>query len=158
MATDWKAVDEMKSSCLIQTLANVCEKLKEHGIDLVTTQYSGGGDSGDYEPAISYANDEEVCVPSVEVKKFRPVIKWDTETGGWVAVEIEEKTGDLLDVVEELMAEAVEIRHPGWYDNDGGEGTVAMNVEEQTINVNHGDHYVETRWDEYSLAVDGGEE
>lgn len=158
MATDWKAVDEMKSSCLVQTLANVCEKLKEHGIDLVTTEYSGGGDSGDYEPAISYANKKEVSVPSVEVKKFRPVIKWDTETDGWVAVEIEEKTGDLLDVVEELMAEAVEIRHSGWYNNDGGEGTVALNVEKQTINVHHGSCYMETHWDDYTLAVDGGEE
>ena len=158
MATDWKAVDEIKSSCLVQTLANVCEKLKEHGIDLVTTQYSGGGDSGDYEPAIFYANKEKVSVPSVEVTKFRPVIKWDTETKGWVAVKVEEETGDLLDVVEEIMAEAVEVRHAGWYDNDGGQGEVTLDVEKKTINVHHGDRYVETRWDEYSFAVDGGEE
>lgn len=158
MATDWKEVNEMRNSCLIQTLANVCEKLKEHGIDLVTTKYSGGGDSGDYEPAVSYANKKEVCVPSVEVKKLRAVIKWDTETKGWVAVEVEEKTGDLLAVVEELMTEAVDIRHSGWFDNYGAEGTVALNVEKQTINVNHGSHYVETRWDDYTLSVDGGEE
>ena len=158
MATDWKAVDEIKSSCLVQTLANVCEKLKEHGVDLVTTRYSGGGDSGDYEPAISYANKEEVSIPSVEVKKLRPVIKWDTETKGWVGVEVEEKTGVLLDVVETLMAEAVEIRHSGWYDNDGGQGEVTLDVEKKEINVHHGDHFIATHWDDYSFAVGGGEE
>lgn len=148
---------KLENEALLLTLKSVCKALQEQGITSVTMEYSGSGDSGDFEHPVFIREGEDVS-PDGNVERFRARRKWDHEKVLWVNTGIEKSTATLEDATFGLMEEAVSIRHSGWENNNGGEGTVSLDVGEQRLTVNHGSYYTSTEWDEYSLCAEGGEE
>ena len=137
---------------------SVIAALQEQGIVSVKMSYSGGGDSGDYNhPVFTNEGGEDVS-PNGGVERFRATRKWDQEEGRWVNTEISKTSATLEDVTADLMEKAVTMRHSGWENDDGGEGTVTLDVPLGALTINHGSYYTSTDWDNYSFAVDGGEE
>jgi hypothetical protein len=155
--SDWAEYQKLGNEAFLLTLKSVCKALQEQGITSVEMAYSGGGDSGDYEHPVFMREGEDVS-PDGSVERFRLHRKWDFEKALWINTGIEKSTATLEDAAFDLMVDAVRIRHSGWEINEGGEGTVTLDVPLGVVTVNHGSHYISTEWDEYSLCAEGGEE
>lgn len=86
----------------------------DHRIVAVNCEYSGSGDSGNVESAeVTYRDGTQ-----------------DT-LDGW--------SNPLIEYLDELLDE----HYGGWYDGSGGAGTIKVDVEAQSITIEHG-WYVET--------------
>ena len=158
MTTDWQKYHKLEEKAFLLTLKSVCKALQEQGIVSVEMSYEGSGDSGDYDYPVFTNEDSEDVSPDGGVERFRATRKWDQEKGRWVNTEISKTSATLEDVAADLMGEAVTMRHSGWENNGGGKGTVTLDVPLGALTVSHGSYYTSTDWDNYSFAVDGGEE
>lgn len=173
---NWIAVREMQGQIRGDALRIVIDALKDENVTQVVMTYSGGGDSGEYHYPIytMQKGDELVCLESregyggssyrlestgtllLETKVAMPRAHygdWDAETNTQKAPRIEKTERMLVEAVYLVMEDAVESRHEGWYNNEGGEGTVTLNVGKGRIEVSHGDYVTETVWNEYTVEA-----
>ena len=60
----------------------------------------------------------------------------------------------MIQAICDIMEQAVEAKHSGWCNNEGGEGEIVINVPEERLEVSHGDYIMETVWDEYMIEAD----
>jgi hypothetical protein len=165
---------EKDAAFLREDLSNICEMLKKRDIVFVRMTYDGGGDSGDYHAPIVTTKDE---------KKFTVDLQWGTagwrdEAEGDITLDekfirrtthlvrsqanyreiqgitTEMKDTTLGEALYEVMYEVVDQKHGGWYNNEGGEGSVELNVADKELSVEHGDHYTQTYWDNYTIRAE----
>jgi hypothetical protein len=155
--SNWAEYQKLENEAFLLTLKSVCKALQEQGITSVETVYSGGGDSGDYEHPVFMREGEDVS-PDGSVERFRAHREWSRKKALWINTGIKKSTATLEDAAFDLMEKAVSIRHGGWENNEGGEGTVTLDVPLGVLTVNHGNHCISTEWDEYSFCAEGGEE
>jgi hypothetical protein len=57
----------------------------------------------------------------------------------------------LEDALDDFAMTSVSQHHPGWENNDGGEGCVTFDVAADTINLEHREFYTETSHHAYCL-------
>ena len=86
-------------------------KLKEHNISFVRVYFDGSGDDGDIH-SIDYYNSEDELIDDPELKGKDREMFFD------VCYKLIEKVGD-------------------WYNNDGGYGTLTINVDKVTHSIEY---------------------
>ena len=100
-------------------------KLRELGADFIVVGYEGSGDSGSIE--------------NVELLRFKDHAPEDMDAGPWdiPASDIHPEDGDedtIKDYCYEKILESVE----NWYNNEGGYGTITINLHTgETMCYNH---------------------
>lgn len=172
----WNKLRKLNDQIRGKNLRVVIDALKKENVTKVDMTYSGGGDSGDYhypvytvkrgDETVSLENREGYGGSSYQLDssgEFTSGTKitishvhpgdWDNETRTQGTPRIEEEETEMVKAVYEIMEEAVESQHGGWYNNEGGEGTVTLDVEEEQIEVSHGDYIMETVWNEYTIKA-----
>ena len=175
-AADWLRAAELRTQVRGKNLRALVEALEGENVTRVTMTYEGGGDSGEYHyPVFTVLKDgkpadletkegyggtsyqmqpagEFVCAVRVAISIVST--QWDPKTKARQPASVQQVEMALTKAVYEAMEEAVESEHGGWYNNEGGEGTVVLNVEEKRIEVSHGDYVTETVWNEYTIEAD----
>lgn len=114
--------------------------LRLHGVAVAKAHYSGSGDDG----SISYSDYEDtegnpVAVRGVQVEK--PGIG----------------SGLLTDWVEEFCWSTIigNSMHDGFWNDDGGEGRIELDVVNNTIKMHHNDYITTTVYSGYSIDENG---
>ena len=120
--------------------------LKTHGVTHVTAEYEGGGDSGGVETVT--AQPDNVNLDSVQVTM--PVTGQVYRDGEWVE-ETKDETMSLTNAVHQFVYDALRAHYPGWENNDGGRGTVTIDVEEGSAKLEHTVFYTESTDYEHDL-------
>jgi hypothetical protein len=114
----------------------------------VTIRYDGGSDSGD--------------VAEIEVKPETVIPQLTTElvSHHFVASEyrdreyhyhLEERQLSVDDALRDFALTWANARHSGWENNDGGSGTVTIQVAENNFQLEHTEYYTESSSYEYTL-------
>jgi len=99
--------------------------LRDAGVDDVTVEYSGGGDSGCYEGVtIDGEPFEETVVKGVDEARLA-----------------------------DYLMRFVDTAFAGWEINDGGRGEVVLDVPEGTIRINHTRYFTSEDCSEIELSV-----
>ena len=106
--------------------------LADAGIDKVTIEYDGSGDSGQIDDVLAWRAHETVPFPSdlkLQLAQSNPDHPL-AETG-------------LAEAIESLAWDYLEERHAGWEINDGGFGTFVFDVGGRTITLEHNERFTE---------------
>ena len=116
------------------------DALSAAGIDVVTVEFDGSGDSGQFEaPAGFDAENTEVAIPAGEIT----VKVVDFETGT-----IREQTTTPREYIETLAYDFLESTHSGWEDGEGAKtnggknGEFRFSLSERTITLDYNERYV----------------
>ena len=111
------------------------DALSAAGIDVVTFEFDGSGDSGQFEaPAGFDAENTEVAIPAGEIT----VKVVDFETGT-----IREQTTTPREYIETLAYDFLESTHSGWEDGEGANGEFRFSLSERTITLDYNERYVD---------------
>ena len=172
----WQKLRELNDQIRGDNLRIVIDALKSQNVTMVRMTYSGGGDSGEYHYPVytvkkgdetidlenregyggsSYSLDssgEFTSETKITISHVHPG-DWNKKTRTQGAPRIEEEETEMVKAVYLIMTESVESRHGGWYNNEGGEGAVQIDVFNEKIDVSHGDYVTETVWNEYSIEA-----
>jgi hypothetical protein len=106
--------------------------LADAGIDKVTIEYDGSGDSGQIDDVLAWRAHETVPFPSdlkLQLAQSNPDHPL-TET-------------DLAEAIKSLAWDFLEERHAGWEINDGGFGTFVFDVGGRTITLEHNERFTD---------------
>lgn len=114
--------------------AEILGRLKALGIFELAAEYSGSGDSGQFDCFTAYGKDHsylatfDLDMPFGEAEALKKVTARLTDT------KYETFSGEL----EALIWEAVdEAGHNGFWNNEGGDGKLVFNVVDNTIRLEH---------------------
>jgi hypothetical protein len=111
------------------------DALSAAGIDVVTVEFEGSGDSGQFEaPAGFDAKNTEVPIPADEIT----VKIVEFETGA-----IREQTTTPREYIETLACDFLESTHSGWEDGEGANGEFRFSLSERTITLDYNERYVD---------------
>jgi hypothetical protein len=131
----------------------IFDALKELGIEWLVVGYSGSGDSGQIDGMYlddSYQTEANLTkeVGWAEVNRvYQP-----TSDGGWSPITTTTvKSSPLSELVEAFCYDALEEKHGGWENNDGGEGTFIFDVAEREVTWEHREFYTESNEYTYEL-------
>lgn len=123
-------------------LTRIFDELKALGVASITANYSGQGDSGQFDGITAHNADGSV----LEIDLDKPV-------GEEIALRVKDRLLNrefktLSNRIAQLVWDTVDAEgHSGFWNNEGGEGTLEIDVAEQTITLNHTDH-PEGYWDD----------
>ena len=129
-------------------------QLKLMGVQKVVADFNGGGDSGQIEE-VALCGAEDVRLPE-EVHKTEVMGCKMSQThvdGSWV-VTFEDKMMPIVDVLEAACYAALEKCGLDWYNNDGGQGelTIDLTRNPPTVKLQVGINYTTT--DEHTFDFD----
>ena len=111
------------------------DALSAAGIDVVTVEFDGSGDSGQFEAPSGFdAENSEVAIPAGEIT----VKVVDFETGT-----IREQTTTPREYIETLAYDFLESTHSGWEDGEGANGEFRFSLSERTITLDYNERYVD---------------
>lgn len=165
-AKKWERRRKLADEAFRENLKVVFSALRDLKVERVVMTYSGGGDSGEYHYPIytmrdgrslesrsgyggssyKYDSSEEFTTDAEVTIREVNYGDWNQETRVQGPAYIVKTVGPLCDAVYALMEDAVELEHCGWYNNEGGEGEVVIDLEEGLLQVDHGDYITETSW------------
>jgi hypothetical protein len=106
--------------------------LKNLGVTEVDVEYDGEGDNGQVTDAHAYGKDFQ----KIDLAKPHPI-----SIGEGEAVEHYES---LEDCIEAFAWDVIGQHHDGFENNDGGYGTLTINVEAATITLQHSTRFVDS--------------
>ena len=111
------------------------DALASAGIDTVTIEFDGSGDSGQFEaPAGFDAANNEVVIPKGEITI--KVVDFQTGT-------VQQQRTTPRDYVETLACDFLEGTHDGWEDGEGAHGEFHFSLTERTITLDYNERYVD---------------
>lgn len=122
--------------------------LLDLGVTEVVVEYSGGGDSGDVS--------DVSCKPEslLEMLEFRQ-IEIQHESGAFngaqYVYQVESMACSIRQALQDFTLNWVSQDHSGWENNDGGSGSVTIDVLEDRFSLNHTEYYQESTDYEYVL-------
>ena len=124
--------------------------LQSMGAKVVEIEYEGSGDEGSVSsvwatssPSFAQEDNPEMTdrLEQEKVDTWNPVIPhWDLFSA---PENIELKTGTLLDALMDFAWYVLETKKPGWEINEGSNGTVTINLVENTVSLDHSAVYRE---------------
>lgn len=115
--------------CITENKTRLFPLLAAAGIATITVEYEGSGDSGAVENiTIVDAEGNPMPLPAGEVTMQSP---------NWNGKEISEHPAAIDVAVENLAMDAVECRHGGWENNEGGRGSITLDIAGNRIEVEH---------------------
>jgi hypothetical protein len=123
--------------------------LKSYGIQRVTVEFDGEGDSGQVEtPYVTYANGDsgDALGLSLPVDMKSSSVGFDSIEA---SVKTEKKT--LGEALEAFCYDFLEQTNDGWENNDGAYGTFTFEVAEDSVHLVFNGRYTEVNTDTYSL-------
>ena len=121
------------------------EVLKASGVQSVSVQYAGEGDEGAVD-LISFTPSDALLLPQV-VKVLAQHSTYDTQTRLWSEV-YRPEAKPITDALEDFCFDCVvQARHGGFENNEGGGGTLNLDVVSGTCTL---DHYINLVDQEYS--------
>ena len=122
-------------------------------ITQLVVRYEGGGDSGD-------VSELEVFPESLAQANIANTLKVEQVTYHCLAGEyqdgeyryfLQEQQSSIDSALRDFVLTWVEAHHGGWENNDGGSGTMTINVTEGTFRLEHTEYYTECSNYEYDL-------
>ena len=123
------------------------------GITQLVVRYEGGGDSGD-------VSELEIFPESLAQANIANTLKVEQLTYHCLAGEyqdgeyryfLQEQQSSIDSALRDFVLTWVDAHHGGWENNDGGSGTVTINVSEGTFRLEHAEYYTECSNYEYDL-------
>ena len=133
-----------------QEKATLLTQLNLLGAKKVRVEFQGGGDDGQVDGVYLYdQNTVDIDVPN-------DMIAWTTQTYG--GQEAESKQTKLVDALEDLCSRALDNTGLDWYNNEGGQGYLAINFNDNppsiklNVDINH------TTTDDYEYDLNDEEE
>jgi len=120
------------------------------GAKRVVVEFQGGGDDGQVEGVYLYdQNGNDIDIPN-------DMIAWTTLTYG--NQESEQKQTKLVDALEDLCSRALDDTGLDWYNNEGGQGNLTINFNDNppSIKLNVGINHTTT--DDYEFDLNDEEE
>ncbi len=120
--------------------------LKLLGIKSVTVSFQGGGDSGEItgaEALDAHGKPVDISKHAIEWEESRG--SFDSNQNRWVE-STQSKTKALEEIFTTITECALEEQGLDWYNNDGGQGELIIDLQTSppTINLNVGINYTET--------------
>ncbi len=110
--------------------------LKENGIKYAAISYNGYGDSGQVEQISVYSFDREDAPEDV----YDGVCQIDIPK---VNVTIDGRPNNLEEHLSQIGWAMAYNAHPGFENNEGGQGTVIIDVDASKVTINHGINYTQ---------------
>ena len=123
------------------------------GITELVVRYEGGGDSGD-------VSELEIFPQELAEANIANTLKMEQLTYHCLAGEyqdgeyryfLQEQQSSIDSALRDFTLTWVDAHHGGWESNDGGSGTVTINVAEGTFRLEHTEYYTECSSYEYDL-------
>lgn len=119
------AAYESRANALLPANKTVLfDALQAADITSVTVTFDGCGDSGQIDAIVARAGDGEITLPDTQVELARTDFHLD---------ETRRESMALPDAVETFCYDALESRHGGWENNEGGFGDFTFDVAARTI-------------------------
>ena len=128
-----------------ETLLAVFTKLN---ITEVIIRYEGGGDSGDVAEVTVIP---ETAVPQLAVEQITHRYVVSGYSDNQYHYHVQERQLSVNDALHDFALEWVDVHHSGWENNDGGSGTVTIQVTENRFQLEHTEYYTESCGYEYTL-------
>ena len=120
--------EERAPRAYMDNLRRILPVLREHGVRRVTVIFDGSGDSGSIDH-VGYGDAQiDGSALMVEIEVMHRVF----DAGRWVTSRTLEHT-DLDRAIETLTDDYLEETNVDWYNNDGGFGELAIDVDEGTV-------------------------
>ena len=122
-------------------------------ITQLVVRYEGGGDSGD-------VSELEIFPESLAQANIAHTLKVEQLTYHCLAGEyqdgeyryfLQEQESSIDSALRDFVLTWVDAHHGGWENNDGGSGTMTINVTEGTFRLEHSEYYTECSNYEYDL-------
>ena len=122
-------------------------------ITQLVVRYDGGGDSGD-------VSELEIFPDSLAQANIANTLKVEQLTYHCLAGEyqdgeyryfLQEQQSSIDSALRDFTLTWVDAHHGGWENNDGGSGTMTINVSEGTFRLEHTEYYTECSNYEYDL-------
>ena len=122
-------------------------------ITQLVVRYEGGGDSGD-------VSELEIFPESLAQANIANTLKVEQLTYHCLAGEyqdgeyryfLQEQQSSIDSALRDFTLTWVDAHHGGWENNDGGSGTMTINVSEGTFRLEHSEYYTECSNYEYDL-------
>lgn len=138
----------------LQTLRSVLPILREHGVRRVHVSFDGAGDSG----SIDYVDyeDGEIDAEAVMVEHQRVSRRFGGE--GWI-VETERVRCSVDEAIKDLTYDYLDETQVDWYNNDGGFGSLVIDVANGTVSLEVNVRFTESSTEFSSeLSIETGEE
>lgn len=122
--------------------------LLELGVTEVVVEYSGGGDSGDVS--------DVTCKPASLLDTLASrQIEIQRESGTFHGVDyvyqVKSSTCSIRAALQDFTMNWAALDHSGWENNDGGSGSVRIDVLADRFSLNHTEYYQESTDYEYVL-------
>lgn len=122
-------------------------------ITQLVVRYEGGGDSGD-------VSELEIFPETLAQANIANTLKVEQVTYHCLAGEyqdgeyryfLQEQQSSIDSALRDFTLTWVDAHHGGWENNDGGSGTMTINVSEGTFRLEHSEYYTECSNYEYDL-------
>tara|TARA_Y100000034_G_C6811023_1_gene364481 strand:- start:78 stop:659 length:582 start_codon:yes stop_codon:yes gene_type:complete len=156
---EWEAKRAAAQKVMLGNLGNVWKALKENKIRSVLLEYSGSGDSGQFDYLLYQLEDESErhglldcgygyapaeskgaleSFPVPQLVRSRDFIE-----GKLVESEGHKDVG-IHQALENIGYLFLDQHHGGWENNEGGQGRITWDVGTETMTMEHGQNYMET--------------
>jgi hypothetical protein len=137
----------------LETMRIVLPVLRQLGVDFVQVDFDGSGDSGQIERA--------QLAPNVDTSGVRvdvPVTHNQFLDGRWQGVTVV-KSLNLDDAIQQLSEGYIESNDCDWFNNDGGWGSMTIDVGSGSVSIEINVRYTESTCEvSKTLDIDSGEE
>jgi hypothetical protein len=128
--------------------STLMQALRRLSITVVEIAYDGGGDSGSVSE-IEITPTGIIPSPLQEPVTIKRVMT--TYQDGQYRHDVCDESVTLAEALDDFAMVSVSLRHSGWENNDGGEGSVTFDVVKDTVNLEHHEFYTETSRHAYRL-------
>ncbi len=157
----WKRRSEETSAKASALAEKIIASMLTVGIPEVVVSYNGAGDSGQVDyitvPKQPGASDEEQATEATLKTiafhdRTRTFSGFDNVKGEWVT---NTRPATLHDLIEDLAYLVIDIKHPGWENNDGASGDLTINAKEGTIVLDHNEYITSSEAYSHTLKFEG---
>ena len=130
----------------------ILSALRERKVSHVEVEYSGSGDSGDVQGAMFFgaageARPDAGCFPVIAKSV---VSEYDTVNGCYVERVVENQS-TLKEACSDFASDFLSYLGIDWYNNEGGYGTITINVESGKVKASHEMRVEHTEHSDHSL-------
>lgn len=114
------------------------EALSAAGVAVVTIDFDGCGDSGQFDAMLGFSADDEPREIPIEAMTIQAVDR-ETET-------IVEAATTPADYIESLASDLLEQEHEGWEDGDGAYGEFRFELADRSVTLEYNERYTATNY------------
>ena len=127
--------------------------LRELGIHELHVRYSGSGDSGCInEVEARNQQGQPVELPSTPVPYTFTHTSYDFQTGNYSTEATETKELPLSEAVEQWCYDLLEEHYPGWENDNGADGIIAIDPAKREGRIDHQVFFMESDFERRSFA------